>query len=589
MTTLHPNDLVDRKLVELIQNCVEGSVLDEGTRASAQRVLEQNKTARVRYLMSEGESLWNQFVKEAAEGSAAGLIDRPSLLSLPDAIRSREDDGLFNTSRSRNSVRLALSLLLLVVGFILIASVYLGMPLLISRFQQLSDRISGGTETIAKLEAVADKLPNGLEDNWARVERVHRQLDEWAVDAAQIRVVADAMRSHDVKNLSKAVASATKSVSAVETSLDSVLTASQASSAEKTQKDTWTGYCPTKQPMKDLCLTLASVSVELASIRKKIQSDQDANKIIADLAKRASRAATEASRLNDNLRSRVDVPTLDPRWEQNFSYSVAIGVEANKRRHEKLVEFTRKLFTQATADRDAIKKSYEDALFEGSLRDLEESLKEKVTGNRIVDASSRQLLEELSDAVANLQSTLADSLGKLEEARMKLSKTVEPLADLTDERHRVILAAKISAEEIMGELEPAIKPFSVLATVSEDMKATVQEFRAVGELQSDLAFKGGSPGVLLLFLIGGMLVTVGLTSLLRWLKQREQLQATEYWDRRADVYTTLATEMLVRGLDPVPVLRQIHAAHPETPNDQHDVSTPIAEIIRSIATAIKKP
>ncbi|MCB9831391.1 MAG: hypothetical protein H6807_02880 [Planctomycetes bacterium] len=107
------------------------------------------------------------------------------------------------------------------------------------------------------------------------------------------------------------------------------------------------------------------------------------------------------------------------------------------------------------------------------------------------------------------------------------------------------------------------------------------------EYQYQVAFEGASPAIWLLFAIGGMFVTFGMTSVLKSVRLLELERAEKTWRRRARGDAVLATALLSVGIDPDVVMRAIHVGLPADDSESIQVATPISQTIGEIAKAIR--
>ena len=77
----------------------------------------------------------------------------------------------------------------------------------------------------------------------------------------------------------------------------------------------------------------------------------------------------------------------------------------------------------------------------------------------------------------------------------------------------------------------------------------------------------------MLFAIGGMFVTLGLTSLLRWAKLGEDDYLDSRFSRKARLLTDICAALFSVGINPSHLVDRIHVG-PDAPNDRTSVTTP---------------
>lgn len=230
------------------------------------------------------------------------------------------------------------------------------------------------------------------------------------------------------------------------------------------------------------------------------------------------------------------------------------------------------------------------------LRQLESLLQEVVEG--------RPLLSIDAELLAGVRG-LSQQFAALAEAFGRADRAVEVI-----DASRVDLGARIDQLENNGDLasisqtvEQVINPIRISSDVIsrtrnayqetagalQKLNAATSSVESITELQSSMAARGSAPAVLLLFAIGGMFVTFGLTALLRWLKDIDHTRSVKQWKSETHLYSQIAVALLARGIDPTRILQRLQAV-PRTGETKADgpIKTPVSETLSELVQVLRQ-
>ncbi|MBY5933722.1 hypothetical protein KUV51_11985 [Tateyamaria omphalii] len=198
-----------------------------------------------------------------------------------------------------------------------------------------------------------------------------------------------------------------------------------------------------------------------------------------------------------------------------------------------------------------------------------------------LDAQFEELKVALSEFKEQVSTSNEVAVG-LQGALLAQSEN-ETLRQLS-ERSSQLFGTVSSASAVISQSR---QTYENTAGVLEDLEGGAASLRGLAELQADLAFRGASPAVVLLLAIGGMFVTFGLTSLLKWVKDAEAVRTEEAWQNQARMYSILASGLLERGIDPTPLLGRLQSISINSEGERAIVKSPVSETIAEIAKAMQ--
>ena len=173
-------------------------------------------------------------------------------------------------------------------------------------------------------------------------------------------------------------------------------------------------------------------------------------------------------------------------------------------------------------------------------------------------------------------------------AEVALNSAITSLKDNTvltkmDEQSNAIYATVATAADTMQRSRQSYDDTTV---AMKKLETAASNLDSIAQLQRELAFKGASPAAFLLFAIGGMFVTIGSRSLLKWVQDGDQKRADEHWRNRTELYSSLAIALIEQGVDPGTVLRRLQTAFPIS-DKEFPVQTPISETLSELVQILK--
>ncbi|GAB4146944.1 MAG: hypothetical protein Tsb009_19910 [Planctomycetaceae bacterium] len=111
----------------------------------------------------------------------------------------------------------------------------------------------------------------------------------------------------------------------------------------------------------------------------------------------------------------------------------------------------------------------------------------------------------------------------------------------------------------------------------------------VGKVLNELTFRGTAPAVYLLFAIGAMFITFGISSLRAWSKGCDLRRDQVEWDRKVQMYSRLATGLIAQGIDPGRLINLLQGLNvQEAARPPLKTSTPISMTLSELLSTIKK-
>ncbi len=176
----------------------------------------------------------------------------------------------------------------------------------------------------------------------------------------------------------------------------------------------------------------------------------------------------------------------------------------------------------------------------------------------VIPADSAVMVDQIEDLVASFE-TDAKTLSNL-------------VTQLTQQRDRL----RINTDNLTTITVAA----TTLTDSSREVRNIVGSFEAIGT-------QAASPIILILFGIGAMMITFGVSSLLRWVKTFEQRAAEQAWADKMRFLTQFAAAHVVMGLDPARVMGRLRASvnvgEPEAPA----AATPLAETLNELLKMVR--
>lgn len=572
-----PSWLVESKCRQIANHYYESSPKNIRDDLSQTKRSLSRKSDLIDFLENDGESLWNRFVsdltatddardfKPFTKDESEALRDRIDLAfgtNLDDAPPRFNGDGpndQKNTEHRKASglrmTRLIVALTLLVGGFGVIFSTYLYLPEITRKFQQQS----------------TEGINQDVNDN--------------------LQAVLEQLRGPAFANLSSQITQLQNNFLGVESSLDQFrqfsgqLVLAQSASNEASQR------------LVDQLSESDAVSQQVNSIIQSFQAPVDSADPNAaqglEAALRNVADQTSAMVTQVEVLSKVDAVKLG--LEQYESQAAGL-----------IIDFTSAWDRTSRSTGTSIISAAENAAInamrdwdpEGELTlpvqdmlELIEAIRTESKAILVPDGFVNQIeglsgqLSELTKAGSALTTQVVELKGQSEALNAALESQVqnEALNRLSTQSAELFQTVSLASSVIRQSQQT----YENTANVLEDLEDGASSLKGLAELQSDLLFRGASPAVLLLLAIGGMFVTFGLTSLLKWVKDGDQTHSELAWHKQARLYAVLASALMERGIDPAPFLSRLQAISVGVDGEQHAIKTPASETIAEIAKALK--
>ena len=188
--------------------------------------------------------------------------------------------------------------------------------------------------------------------------------------------------------------------------------------------------------------------------------------------------------------------------------------------------------------------------------------------------------EQLKDAAKNLDT----KLGAIDVA----TKDLETILQQLDENESIKKSATGVFDKIASAsrvIEQATEGYKKIANATEKIDKAATSLDDISELQAGLAYRGTAPAVIMLFAIGGMFVTFGLSSLLKWMKLWERAEEINENRNNLLLMSELGALLIEHGIEPSSFLDRIQSAstrrEENSPsNPQFPISVTLAEIAK---------
>lgn len=537
----------------------------------------------VTYLRSEGAPIWEKYVSELGKkqlGRDFSPLDenerenfRTTIADSFNQAVKRDEERKVKVSKRRFWAGGSL----LAIGFGIIALTYWLIPILATslykqRQQEIKNSIAPELEaikvTFGQKSDVNRELVR-LSDSLSLLEGFQKNLDETKTFLLKLE---------QVTTLSEpAAATLTAQATDLVTIGDSVEKAVADFRAATIPEPTTaaTSPKPTAAAAKSAPTTDTPVNL-LTKIEKLISKTvvpQDVLENLSDWEKSRNEVLLKEQTLAEKLKVWEKHVWFEPQFAQDWSYHTALEKEAitqvftddpeTEKLRAKYAVLTESFkdevrnladvkYRLAKSDKESIKELLEEVKKLGNAAD---SLKETV--NPLVAASG-----ELKAALA----TYADDASTKD-----LKARAVRMFDLISGASRIIADAKTGYQKIVDATEKVDKAATSLDDISE--------------LQAGLAYRGTAPAVIMLFAIGGMFVTFGLSSMLKWMKLSER--AENLGENRANLLlmSQIGALLISHGLEPGPFLDRIQSSgkpmeDASTTSPQFPVSVTLAEIAK---------
>lgn len=534
------------------------------------RMTSPRKADMVEFLSGDGEIIWNSFVADLTSSSDSRDYT-PFSAQESEALNSKinlafgvptlgGDQGDENPDQaaipkgpsSGRGARLVTAAVLLIVGFGLIIFTFLFLPQVTRSFQAITSEFSE-SDVNQQLLAVSEQLNDPafanlssqiqqLETNFRQVENSLGSFSDFATQIGQSQELSRAT-SEDLTQQASALSGLLQRI-------DVVLQQYEAPSD------------PTLGPGFEVTLRDLVDKTQAMSTPETLLSDIDAAALTLE------NSESVAVGLVRDLASAWDRDSRNPG-------STILSATEN---------------SAINAIRDFSSESEATDPLEG-LRDVATQLASQPTVFAVpegFDTSVRALgdqFESLKTSIVSLtdQSAKVAEVSAALQAALQAQSDNQSLTELSQRSAELFGTVRLASAVISQSKET----YENTAAVLEDLESGAASLRSLADLQADLAFRGASPAVVLLLAIGGMFVTFGLTSLLKWVKDAEAVRTEEAWQRQARMYSILAGGLLERGIDPTPFLGRLQSISINSEGERTTMKTPVSETVTEIARALQ--
>lgn len=249
---------------------------------------------------------------------------------------------------------------------------------------------------------------------------------------------------------------------------------------------------------------------------------------------------------------------------------------------------------QRTAIEDVVGATNENAepakKFDESNNKLLKQLRELTKVKFRLSKQDKESLSELASQVKLLQDATSDlrvvvaplskSTTELQSALTKYSD--DPVTKKIKTESETVFESIANASDVIAEAKTGYEDIVEATSTISDAAKSLDE---ISELQANLAYRGTAPAVIMLFAIGGMFVTFGLSSLLKWLKLTER--AEKLGEERANLLlrSQIGSLLITHGIDPSSFLDRIQGKSSPaddlgSTNPQFPISVTLAEIAK---------
>lgn len=578
-----PEWLVEGKCRQVVNHYLEKLSKDVRDDLKALMPPSSRKNDMVQFLTGDGEMLWNRFVADlsSTEGSrdytpfsgqeAEALHSKIELAFEGEHGAYEETDHEGGPKKPKNSLpgskaRFAAAIGLLLAGFTIIFFTFIYLPGITRQFQEIRN---------------AD---------------INNQVDE------NLQAVLVQLRDPSFSNLSSQVQQLETNFLEVEGALDSFRAfAGQISQAQELTRTTSAELSQRIESMRAATERVAVVVQQYQTPKSTVQTTEGTNESSEsieigpgfELTLRELINQTNAMTSPETLLSEISAAAsaLD-----NYESETASLVIELARVWDRTARTTGP--TRLNEFENAAINAIRDWDPEGKTLNPLENLREVV--GRLADQSSilivpngfvesvtalNEQFNELKAGLADLNDQISNSSDVAVglQGALQAQSENETLRQLSQRSSQLFSTVSVAARVISDGRQTYENTTQVL----DDLESGAASLRGLAELQADLAFRGASPAVVLLLAIGGMFVTFGLTSLLKWVKDAEARRTEIAWQKQARMYTVLAGALLERGIDPTPLLGKLQSISISAEGERTIVKSPVSETVTEIAKTLQ--
>jgi len=519
----------------------------------------------VNFLNSDGVVIWDEFIKDVAKSKKERDFS-PLSDAEAEKLFAKIDDSYNHFTKitpphsvSQNNsvveklsnplfIRLGMAIFLLIGGFSVIFYTFFELPKITQQFQEETKRqvredgIQDALNQVTRLiksddfEHMSEQI-NGLGLEFKNTQQSISKLSQLTSELALVR---DQWKNEGKAIISQksVIASASKIFTDKVNKFDTEITPLNTNLAKLANTiDGWADP-------KELRVAFEAANKELSSY------DSNASRLLLTFSKTWDEVGEpgRAAWINDDERNAID-KIID--WSKT---------EAKSERLEGFRDALKEIEKQS-------KIILIDDALKISILNLEEQLK--------------ALLEAKLD-LENTASNVTQASTKLNVAVDKLNNN-QVLKGLGDGSDKLLETLGYASDIVFNSKESYNKTKQTLKKLEE----ATENLGGLARLQAELAFKGASPAILLLLAIGGMFVTFGLSSMLKWVKDIDEKQAIDTWARKNQLYTAISASLIQHGVDPAPVLSRLHNAFPTNEAEHAGIKFPISETFNEIGKMIQ--
>lgn len=567
---LPPENFLDRKRKEIARRHFENLPLGTKTRLEEDfqvAVDAPGSEPLIAFLRGDGVAVWEDYVKEIGRRES-GRDFSPLDHSERDSFRERLQESFENAKPTVSEEAIAVSkrrvwvgLTMLIVGFTIIATTYYVIPYIGSVIYQKQQE---------EIEAQVGPQLKTIRDSIGKETNLNREL----------------MRLSDALALLESFESDLSSMANLINALKPLNAAAGQASKTLTENAT--------------TLTDLNVAVQKAVQDFNSQVTPIPPKVNPKIAKPAPVPKDLLTRLSNELNASLVPESL------NELLSELVDTKAElKQFQDPILQRVKVAFSDRSLDRNYWYPTDDERSAISEIRDLDfqsEQLGKKLES--LADRLSKQL-QTLPDAKFRLTANDQKFLGQLTKGFKQLKEAANDLGtrigaiDAATKDLKAVLkqleeneSIKTNATEVFDKISSAslvigqaTEGYKKIASATEKIDKAATSLDDISELQAGLAYRGTAPAVIMLFAIGGMFVTFGLSSLLKWMKLWERAEELSENRNNLLLMSGLGALLIEHGIEPSSFLDKIQAAstrrEDSSPsNPQFPISVTLAEIAK---------
>lgn len=464
----------------------------------------------------------------------------------------------------RFTARFWIAVVFLLSGIILIATVFLGLPLVTSQFQAIQKSVFDDQQR-QSLEDVKSRLSGpeftqlinqtkSLESSFKSLQISLTKVEEFTKSLEQIQGVGE-LASKNLRAQTEPLVDIQSHLSAAVQKLNGLSVATPASSPTTQAATRSTVFEPGLARFEAVIAKMAE-DKDIAEARKLIEDE------IPALDRYSNDSFSQAKEIWNRTR-----PYSNNYWREFPEPKDLIALDAL---------FNRSPATQPTSLPRI--RSYLTMLSQQNTIKADEGLKSSMNDFVLIARGLNENFSKLNNATARV-ATARDDLERI-------AKDLQGNAILTS-LSRDSSAVFSTVSNAADVIEKSRSTFESTGNSLKSLESATENLDRLSELQRDLAFKGTSPAALLLLAIAGMFVTLGVRALLKWVQDIDQRRIDSIWRIRTKLYCVVATELLAQGYDPNTLLRRLQSTS-QLAEGESSIKSPITETLSELLPAIKQ-